>query len=133
MTREYLKKAKLTSASDASDVHAIVKGILDDIEAGGDAKALEYAAQVRQVRGQHGPYRGRDRGRLAQVPDKLKRDIEFAHANVKRFAEAQKATVARFRAGGRARALSPGRRRSRWTPRAATCRAGATATSPRPS
>jgi hypothetical protein len=30
------------------------------------------------------------------VPEKLKRDIEFAHANVKRFAEAQKATVANF-------------------------------------
>jgi histidinol dehydrogenase len=26
----------------------------------------------------------------AKVPEKLKRDIEFAHANVKRFAEAQK-------------------------------------------
>jgi hypothetical protein len=29
------------------------------------------------------------------VPDKLKREIEFAHGNVK-FAEAQKATVANF-------------------------------------
>ena len=43
MTREYLKKATLTAESDASDVHATVKTILDEIEAGGDAKALEYA------------------------------------------------------------------------------------------
>jgi sulfopropanediol 3-dehydrogenase len=51
MTREYLKKATLTSAkSDASDVHAIVKGILDDIEAGGDAKALEYAPSSTNTR-----------------------------------------------------------------------------------
>jgi sulfopropanediol 3-dehydrogenase len=51
MTREYLKKAKLTSASDASDVHAIVRGILDDIEAGGDEKALEYARNFDKYEG----------------------------------------------------------------------------------
>ena len=28
-----------------------------------------------------------------QIPEKLKRDIQFAHANVKRFAEAQKSTI----------------------------------------
>jgi sulfopropanediol 3-dehydrogenase len=30
------------------------------------------------------------------VPEKMKRDIEFAHANVKKFAEAQKSTVSDF-------------------------------------
>ena len=30
MARMYMKKASLTSTSDASDVHDIVKGILDD-------------------------------------------------------------------------------------------------------
>ena len=33
MPRDYLKKATLTAKSDASDVHATVKSILDDIEA----------------------------------------------------------------------------------------------------
>ena len=33
MARKYLKKATLTSKSDASDVKQIVRGILDDIEA----------------------------------------------------------------------------------------------------
>ena len=51
MTREYLKKATLTSASGASDVHDTVVGILNDIEAGGDAKALEYAAKFDQYDG----------------------------------------------------------------------------------
>jgi sulfopropanediol 3-dehydrogenase len=45
MTREYLKKATITAESAASDVTEIVQGILSDIEAGGDAKALEYAAK----------------------------------------------------------------------------------------
>ena len=43
MAREYLKKAPKHAKSDASEVHETVVGILNDIEAGGDAKALEYA------------------------------------------------------------------------------------------
>jgi sulfopropanediol 3-dehydrogenase len=64
------------------------------------------------------------------VPEKLKRDIEFAHANVKRFAEAQKATVADFELEV-VPGLSPGRRRSRSCSGLLRARAGATATSPR--
>ncbi len=45
MAREYLKKATLTAQSGASDVHDLVQGILSDIETGGDAKAMEYAAK----------------------------------------------------------------------------------------
>ena len=45
MARNYLKKADLTSQSDASDVRDTVQGILDDIEARGDAGAMEYAAK----------------------------------------------------------------------------------------
>ena len=32
----------------------------------------------------------------SELPEKMKRDIEFAHANVKKFAEAQKSTVSDF-------------------------------------
>ena len=45
MAREYLKKASLTSKSDASETHQIVQNILNDIEAGGDAAAMEYECQ----------------------------------------------------------------------------------------
>jgi len=96
MTREYLKKATKTSTSDASDTHAIVKGILEDIEAGGDAKALEYAQKFDKYEGNTVLTEAEIEAACAQVPDKLKREIEFAHENVKRFAEAQKATVANF-------------------------------------
>jgi len=96
MTREYLKKATLTSTSDASDVHDIVKGILNDIEAGGDAKALEYAQKFDKYEGNTILTEAEIEAACAQVPDKLKREIEFAHENVKRFAEAQKATVSDF-------------------------------------
>ncbi|MCR9107487.1 histidinol dehydrogenase [Marivita sp. XM-24bin2] len=93
MTREYLKKATLTAKSDASEVHETVKTILADIEAGGDAKAMEYAKKFDQYEGNVLLTPNDIKAACALVPEKLKRDIEFAHNNVKRFAEAQKATV----------------------------------------
>ena len=93
MALEYLKKATLTAQSGASDVHELVKGILDDIEAGGDAKAMEYAAKFDKYEGAVILNDADIAAATALVPQKLKEDIQFAHDNVKRFAEAQKATV----------------------------------------
>ena len=94
MTREYLKKATLTSASGASDVHDKVVSILDDIKVGGDAKAMEYAAKFDQYEGNVMLTEAEIEAASALVPEKLKADIQFAHDNVKRFAELQKNTVA---------------------------------------
>jgi sulfopropanediol 3-dehydrogenase len=93
MTREYLKKAPLTSASDASDVQETVRTILQDIEAGGDEKAREYAAKFDKYDGNIILTAEEIEAASALVPDKLKADIQFAHDNVKRFAEAQKSTL----------------------------------------
>lgn len=93
MARDYLKKATLTAQSGASDVHELVKTILDDIEAGGDAKAIEYAAKFDKYDGNIILTEAEISAACALVPQKLKDDIDFAHDNVKRFAEAQKATV----------------------------------------
>ncbi len=93
MALEYLKKATLTAQSGASDVQDIVQGILSDIEKGGDAKALEYAAKFDKYNGNVILTAEEIAAAAALVPQKLKEDIQFAHDNVKRFAEAQKATV----------------------------------------
>jgi sulfopropanediol 3-dehydrogenase len=93
MTRDYLKKATLTSGSDASKTHDIVKGILSDIEAGGDAKAIEYAAKFDQYEGNVMLTPEEIEAAIALVPEKLKADIRFAHDNVRRFAETQKSTL----------------------------------------
>ena len=90
MTREYLKKAMLTSSSGASEVHDTVKGILDDIEAGGDAKALEYATKFDRFEGSVLLTQAEIDAAIALVPEKLKAGIRFAHDNVRRFAEKQK-------------------------------------------
>ena len=94
MTRTYLKKATLTAQSNASDVSETVKSILDDIEAGGDASALEYAAKFDGYEGNILLTEEEIEAAIAKVPEKLKADIRFAHDNVKRFAELQKSTVA---------------------------------------
>ncbi len=96
MTVEYLKKAPLHSRSDATETREIVRNILDDIEAGGDAKALEYAAKFDNYDGEIILTDEAIAAASELVPEKMKRDIEFAHANVKKFAEAQKSTVSDF-------------------------------------
>ena len=93
MARDYLKKATLTAQSDASNVHDIVRGILNDIEEGGDAKAIEYAQKFDKYDGNVILTQEEIATACELVPQKLKEDIQFAHENVHRFAEVQKATV----------------------------------------
>jgi sulfopropanediol 3-dehydrogenase len=96
MARDYLKKATLTAHSGASDVHELVKNILSDIEAGGDATARDYAAKFDKYDGNIILTDAEVAAACEVVPQKIKDDIQFAHDNVRRFAEAQKATVHDF-------------------------------------
>ena len=93
MSRIYLKKAELSSQSDASDVHATVKQILADIESRGDTAALEYAAKFDNYSGALVLGADEIAGAGEQLSQQLKDDINFAHDNVRRFAEAQKSTI----------------------------------------
>ena len=93
MSRTYLKKAQLTPKSNASEVHETVKNILIDIEAGGDEKAKEYASKFDQYHGNIILTDEEIKAASEIVPAKLKKDIEFAHDNVRRFAEKQKETL----------------------------------------
>jgi sulfopropanediol 3-dehydrogenase len=93
MAREYLKKATLTSTSDATDVHQIVRDMLTAIEAGGDKAAKDYALKLDKYDGNIILTAAEIEAASDLVPDQLKKDIQFAHDNVRRFAEAQKTTV----------------------------------------
>ncbi|UWQ20140.1 histidinol dehydrogenase [Jannaschia sp. W003] len=93
MTRTYLKRACKTPATDAGDVRETVEAILADIEAGGDAAALRYAAEFDRYEGDVILSRAEIAAARAQVPEQLRRDIAFAHDNVRRFAEAQLGTL----------------------------------------
>ncbi|MEM6889888.1 MAG: histidinol dehydrogenase [Pseudomonadota bacterium] len=94
MARHYLKKATLTSKSDASEVRETVARILADIEEGGDAAAMEYAAKFDRYEGNILLSPEEIEAASALVPEKLKNDIQFSHDNVRRFAKQQRSTVA---------------------------------------
>ena len=96
MTIKYLKKAPLHSRSDDTKTQQIVRDILNDIEAGRDEKALEYAAKFDKYDGEIILTKEAIKAATAIVPEKMKQDIQFAHSNVERFAKAQKSTVANF-------------------------------------
>lgn len=96
MAREYLKTATLTAASDAPETREIVARILDDIETGGDAKALEYAATFDKYDGNVLLDEAEIAAACARVSQRAKDDIRFAHDNVRRFAQAQRDTIPDF-------------------------------------
>lgn len=89
MSREYIKKAPKTSATDAGDVSAKVQSILNDIESGREDAALKYAKEFDRYEGNIVLTREEIDAASAKVPQKLKDDIRFASDNVKRFAEQQ--------------------------------------------
>lgn len=93
MTVEYLKRAPKTAASGEADVQANVQSMLNEIEAGGEAKAIELARRFDKWEGEI-VVSAEDRARAAQqVPQKLKDDIRFSYDKVRRFAEAQHAAI----------------------------------------
>lgn len=90
MNREYLKRAERTPSTDHADVRETVQTILDDIEAGGDEAAMKYAAKFDQYEGAVLLDAAAIKAASDAVSEQLKKDIEFAHDNVRRFAEVQR-------------------------------------------
>uniref|UniRef100_UPI003F4982E0 histidinol dehydrogenase n=1 Tax=Ensifer adhaerens TaxID=106592 RepID=UPI003F4982E0 len=90
---KYLKKAARTAETDQSDVHAAVTQMLAAIEAGGEEAACHYARELDRWDGDIVVSHEARKAAAALVPEKLKADIRFAHDNVRRFAEAQRATA----------------------------------------
>ncbi|WP_224823827.1 histidinol dehydrogenase [Cognatishimia sp. MH4019] len=96
MTVTYLKKATSTSKSGHEDVRDRVEAMLNTIAEGGDDAAVDYNLKLDGWDGQTFVTPEQLAEATAKVPEQLKKDIQFAHANIKRFAEAQKASTADF-------------------------------------
>ena len=93
MSLIYLKKSNRTHASGQADVRASVEQMLDDIARDGDAAVVRMARDLDQWDGDI-VLSATDRAAAAtQIPEKLKADIRFAHRNISRFAQAQRATI----------------------------------------
>ena len=93
MAVRYLKRAEKTAATGEQDVRASVQAILDEIEAGGDEAARDYARRFDKWEGDI-VVTDEERAAAADAVNvQLRDDIRFARDNVRRFAEAQRATL----------------------------------------
>ena len=99
----YLRKAIKTPETESSNAQSVASQMLSDIEARGEAAVREYALKLDQWSGAIVVTPEMADARTRGIPQQVKRDIEFAAAQVKRFAEAQKASCVEF-----AQEISPG-------------------------
>lgn len=89
----YLKKATRHPEAEQADVRASVDAMLHAIETEGEAAAMRFSRDLDKWDGE---ILLSDQGRaeaIARVPERMKADIRFAHGNIRRFAEAQRATI----------------------------------------
>lgn len=93
MSIKYLKKATRTAESGQEEVQAQVHKMLDRLKNGGDDVARLYAREFDKWNGEIVVSRDVIEHAKAHVPEQLQDDIRFAHDNIRRFAEAQKATI----------------------------------------
>ncbi|WP_170428315.1 histidinol dehydrogenase [Ruegeria arenilitoris] len=89
----YLKQAETRPASENSDIRDTVAVMLANIQREGEEAVRRYAQQLDGWNGEIVVSAEERRAACARVPQELKEDIQFAYANIRRFAEAQKATM----------------------------------------
>jgi sulfopropanediol 3-dehydrogenase len=103
MAVEYLKKATKTSATGEDDTRRIVSEMLADIEAGGEDRVRHYASSLDGWTGDIVVSKDEIAAAAEKVPQRLRDDLQFAHERVRKFAEAQRASLTEFETE-----LSPG-------------------------
>lgn len=93
MTITYLKTAERPPEADQKDVRATVEALLDEIQQGGEATVQDLSRRFDRWEGEIIVSQQQIELAKSKLPEQLKIDIRFAHDNIRRFAEAQKATV----------------------------------------
>lgn len=103
MTIDYLKKAAKTPDTETGNARKVVEEMLAAIEKRGEPAVREYALKLDQWQGEIVVPPAELERRTAALPAGVKRDIEFATAQVRKFALAQRESMQEF-----AREISPG-------------------------
>lgn len=96
MTIEYLKRATKTPETETGTAREVVTAMLAEIERRGEDAVRDYALKLDRWDGPILVTREEMERRAAEVPEGVRRDIEFAAAQVRRFAEAQRDSVKDF-------------------------------------
>lgn len=95
---EYLKRAVREADVPTEDerIQQVVKEILAHIRRDGTAAVEEYAKQFDNWQGDFILSEEKKAALIASVPQQVKDDIDFAYRQVRRFAEAQRASLTEF-------------------------------------
>jgi sulfopropanediol 3-dehydrogenase len=96
MATEYLKKAAKTPETDTAEARKVVDEMLAAIRARGEEAVREYAAKLDRWTGEIVVSENEIERRTKDIPGSVKRDIEFAAAQVRRFAQAQRDSLHEF-------------------------------------
>ncbi len=96
MTTTYLKKASKTPETETATAQKVVTTMLAEIDRGGEAAVRAYAKELDSWDGEIVMTRAEIDRRSAEVPDAVKRDIDFAIQQVSDFAHAQRRSLAEF-------------------------------------
>lgn len=103
MTIRYLKKASKTPASETESARATVTEMLTEIARSGEQAVRDYARKLDGWTGDIVVTREEIERRTNALPAALKHDIDYATERVRKFAEAQRASIRDFEVE-----LSPG-------------------------
>ncbi len=93
MTVTYLKKAAPRPEMENTGIREVVSSMLTNIERDGEEAVRRYAKELDRWEGDIVLSDADRAAACARVPEDVKADICFAYANIRRFAQAQQATV----------------------------------------
>jgi sulfopropanediol 3-dehydrogenase len=96
MSTAYLKKAAKTPETETATAQKVVVEMLAEIEENGEAAVRAYAKKLDGWDGEIVLARAEIERRKAEVPAAVKRDIDFAIAQVSAFAHAQRKSLSEF-------------------------------------
>lgn len=96
MTIEYLKRAAKTPETETETARAIVLEMLASIESGGESAVRRYAEKLDRWSGEIVVTPSEIERRAHEVPENIRRDIDFSTGQVRRFALAQRESTADF-------------------------------------
>ena len=92
----YLKKASKTPETETATAQAVVNDMLAEIDKNGEQAVLAYAQKLDKWEGHPVATEAQIAQVTAQIPQQVKDDIDFAIAQVSKFALAQRASLSEF-------------------------------------
>ncbi len=96
MAINYLKKAAKSPETETGNARKVVEEMLGEIDRRGEAAVREYAEKLDKWTGEIVVTPDEIERRTSAIAPEVKRDIEFAAGQVRRFAEAQLASMREF-------------------------------------